>query len=206
MNQPNHSNYPAVSKGQLGPIITEPDSTFSANCVQNRAESAMPVLITVKPDVSAGLDSWYGSDPLEQPVIPRESMSTPHGSIECALPIAEAGHSVDSSTSSGCSAHSKSKRIRTSFTPDQLAILQANFDIEANPDGQELERIANVARLNKRVTQVGRHPYDLYHTIHLYLGSRHGFKIIFIHEFLQFDLTRSHLCATVGTKGRFRKF
>ncbi|KAL3314738.1 LIM/homeobox protein Lhx6 [Cichlidogyrus casuarinus] len=48
----------------------------------------------------------------------------------------------------------KTKRIRTSFTPDQLGILQANFDLEANPDGQELERIASSASLNKRVTQV----------------------------------------------------
>ncbi|VEL30682.1 unnamed protein product, partial [Protopolystoma xenopodis] len=54
----------------------------------------------------------------------------------------------------GCGGGGKAKRVRTSFTPDQLAILQMNFELEANPDGQELERIANSARLNKRVTQV----------------------------------------------------
>ncbi|CAH8488010.1 unnamed protein product [Schistosoma haematobium] len=73
---------------------------------------------------------------------------------DISMTLTENGHSIDSSTSSNCSVHSKSKRIRTSFTPDQLAILQANFDIEANPDGQELERIAGMAKLNKRVTQV----------------------------------------------------
>ncbi|TPP60226.1 LIM/homeobox protein Awh [Fasciola gigantica] len=155
ISQSTHPSFPVVSTEQLGSIIApESDTTFTANSSQTRTEAPMPVLITVKSDASVGLDAWYGSEPLEHPVVPRESMSAPHGSTECALPVPEAGHSVDSSTSSGCSVHSKSKRIRTSFTPDQLAILQANFDIEANPDGQELERIANVARLNKRVTQV----------------------------------------------------
>ncbi|VDN15238.1 unnamed protein product [Dibothriocephalus latus] len=44
---------------------------------------------------------------------------------------------------------SRSKRIRTSFTPQQLAILQASFEKEANPDGQELERIAHTACLKQ---------------------------------------------------------
>ena len=49
---------------------------------------------------------------------------------------------------------SKSKRVRTTFTEEQLAILQANFQLDSNPDGQDLERIANVTGLTKRVTQV----------------------------------------------------
>ena len=49
---------------------------------------------------------------------------------------------------------SKSKRIRTTFTEEQLQVLQANFSIDSNPDGQDLERIANMTGLSKRVTQV----------------------------------------------------
>lgn len=48
----------------------------------------------------------------------------------------------------------KSKRIRTTFTEEQLQILQANFHIDSNPDGQDLERIASMTGLSKRVTQV----------------------------------------------------
>lgn len=33
-------------------------------------------------------------------------------------------------------------------------MLQANFDVESNPDGQDLERIAQITGLSKRVTQV----------------------------------------------------
>ncbi|CAO1305110.1 unnamed protein product [Diamesa hyperborea] len=48
----------------------------------------------------------------------------------------------------------KSKRIRTTFTEEQLQVLQANFTLDSNPDGQDLERIANMTGLSKRVTQV----------------------------------------------------
>jgi hypothetical protein len=49
---------------------------------------------------------------------------------------------------------SKNKRVRTTFTEEQLQVLQANFDFDSNPDGQDLERIAQVTGLSKRVTQV----------------------------------------------------
>lgn len=49
---------------------------------------------------------------------------------------------------------SKSKRVRTTFTEDQLSILQTHFQIDSNPDGQDLERIATITHLSKRVTQV----------------------------------------------------
>ena len=49
---------------------------------------------------------------------------------------------------------SRSKRIRTSFTDEQLQILQANFDIDPNPDAAELERVSQLTGLSKRVTQV----------------------------------------------------
>ncbi|XP_058178740.1 LIM/homeobox protein Awh-like [Anopheles ziemanni] len=48
----------------------------------------------------------------------------------------------------------KSKRIRTTFTEEQIHILQANFQVDSNPDGQDLERIALATGLSKRVTQV----------------------------------------------------
>jgi hypothetical protein len=32
--------------------------------------------------------------------------------------------------------------------------LQANFQIDCNPDGQDLERIADISGLSKRVVQV----------------------------------------------------
>lgn len=48
----------------------------------------------------------------------------------------------------------KSKRVRTTFTEEQLQVLQANFNLDSNPDGQDLERIAQITGLSKRVTQV----------------------------------------------------
>ncbi|CAG0921910.1 unnamed protein product [Notodromas monacha] len=56
--------------------------------------------------------------------------------------------------SSGGSGKSKAKRVRTTFTDEQLQVLQANFQLDSNPDGQDLERIAQITGLSKRVTQV----------------------------------------------------
>lgn len=60
--------------------------------------------------------------------------------------------------SDGCDADgyhkNKAKRVRTTFTEEQLQVLQANFQLDSNPDGQDLERIASVTGLSKRVTQV----------------------------------------------------
>lgn len=66
---------------------------------------------------------------------------------------------IDPSFTDGCEAdgyqkNNKTKRVRTTFTEEQLQILQANFNIDSNPDGQDLERIASVTGLSKRVTQV----------------------------------------------------
>ncbi len=44
--------------------------------------------------------------------------------------------------------------MRTTFTEEQIQILQVNFDVDSNPDGQDLERIAQITGLSKRVTQV----------------------------------------------------
>lgn len=61
-------------------------------------------------------------------------------------------------TADGCDADgyhkNKAKRVRTTFTEEQLQVLQANFQLDSNPDGQDLERIASVTGLSKRVTQV----------------------------------------------------
>jgi len=48
----------------------------------------------------------------------------------------------------------RNKRMRTSFNEEQVQVLQANFEIDANPDSAELERIAADVSLPKRVTQV----------------------------------------------------
>jgi len=48
----------------------------------------------------------------------------------------------------------RNKRVRTSFSEEQIQVLQANFEIDANPDSSELERIAADVGLPKRVTQV----------------------------------------------------
>ena len=48
----------------------------------------------------------------------------------------------------------RNKRVRTSFSEEQVQVLQANFEIDANPDSAELERIAADVSLPKRVTQV----------------------------------------------------
>ena len=48
----------------------------------------------------------------------------------------------------------KTKRVRTTFTEEQVQVLQANFALDSNPDGQDLERIAQITGLSKRVTQV----------------------------------------------------
>ncbi|VDP23169.1 unnamed protein product [Onchocerca flexuosa] len=49
---------------------------------------------------------------------------------------------------------SKTKRVRTTFAEEQLAVLQTHFQIDSNPDGADLERIATITGLSKRVTQV----------------------------------------------------
>ena len=44
--------------------------------------------------------------------------------------------------------------MRSSFTEEQLQILQAIFRIESNPDSQELNRISLTAGVSRRVAQV----------------------------------------------------
>lgn len=62
--------------------------------------------------------------------------------------------SDESGESSEAQSKKKTKRMRTTFTEEQIQILQANFQIDSNPDGQDLERIAQITGLSKRVTQV----------------------------------------------------
>ena len=62
---------------------------------------------------------------------------------------------LDGCENDGYSSHkNKAKRVRTTFTEEQLQVLQANFQLDSNPDGQDLERIAQITGLSKRVTQV----------------------------------------------------
>ncbi|XP_065220599.1 LIM/homeobox protein Awh isoform X2 [Planococcus citri] len=62
--------------------------------------------------------------------------------------------SDDGGDSEGYHSKNKAKRVRTTFTEEQLQVLQANFQLDSNPDGQDLERIAQITGLSKRVTQV----------------------------------------------------
>uniref|UniRef100_A0A8R1DFA4 LIM/homeobox protein Awh n=1 Tax=Caenorhabditis japonica TaxID=281687 RepID=A0A8R1DFA4_CAEJA len=48
----------------------------------------------------------------------------------------------------------KTKRVRTTFAEDQLSVLQTYFNRDSNPDGADLEKIASITGLSKRVTQV----------------------------------------------------
>ena len=64
------------------------------------------------------------------------------------------GDTCESNTDNNRNKNRKSKRNRTTFTDEQIHILQANFQIDCNPDGQDLERIADISGLSKRVVQV----------------------------------------------------
>ena len=61
---------------------------------------------------------------------------------------------LSSISESASSQKPKAKRVRTTFTEEQLQFLQAKFQLDSNPDGNDLEQIAAQAGLSKRVTQV----------------------------------------------------
>ncbi|EZA50580.1 LIM/homeobox protein Awh [Ooceraea biroi] len=75
---------------------------------------------------------------------------------------------------SGHKGGNKAKRVRTTFTEEQLSVLQANFQIDSNPDGQDLERIAHVTGLSKRVTQVWFQNSRARQKKHLHTGKMKG--------------------------------
>ncbi|XP_052860049.1 LIM/homeobox protein Awh-like [Anopheles cruzii] len=78
--------------------------------------------------------------------------------VMCKIHYMDTVDDGSNSSDDGCSSDgynkNKSKRVRTTFTEEQLQVLQANFQIDSNPDGQDLERIAQLTGLSKRVTQV----------------------------------------------------
>ncbi|XP_014248272.1 LIM/homeobox protein Awh isoform X2 [Cimex lectularius] len=69
---------------------------------------------------------------------------------------------------------SKAKRVRTTFTEEQLQVLQANFQLDSNPDGQDLERIAQITGLSKRVTQVWFQNSRARQKKHMHTGKMKG--------------------------------
>lgn len=44
--------------------------------------------------------------------------------------------------------------MRTAFNEDQVQIFQSYFDVEQNPDPQDLDIIADQAKVSRRVAQV----------------------------------------------------
>lgn len=58
-------------------------------------------------------------------------------------------------------------------------MLQANFQIDSNPDGQDLERIASVTGLSKRVTQVWFQNSRARQKKHIHSGEMIFFGFIF---------------------------
>ncbi|XP_070163154.1 LIM/homeobox protein Awh isoform X1 [Polyergus mexicanus] len=84
---------------------------------------------------------------------------------------------------SGHKGGNKAKRVRTTFTEEQLSVLQANFQLDSNPDGQDLERIAHVTGLSKRVTQVWFQNSRARQKKHLHTGKMKGQHGIFtVHQ------------------------
>ena len=81
--------------------------------------------------------------------------------------------------------------MRTTFTEEQIQILQANFQIDSNPDGQDLERIAQITGLSKRVTQVWFQNCRARQKKYMNTGKARNsseIKYIIIHNFLFLNL------------------
>lgn len=86
---------------------------------------------------------------------------------------------------SGHKGGNKAKRVRTTFTEEQLSVLQANFQLDSNPDGQDLERIAHVTGLSKRVTQVWFQNSRARQKKHLHTGKmkgQHGKSLPYVYD------------------------
>jgi hypothetical protein len=83
----------------------------------------------------------------------------------------------------------KAKRVRTTFTEEQLQVLQANFQLDSNPDGQDLERIAQITGLSKRVTQVWFQNSRARQKKHLHTGKMKTQSKLILHNIMYgFDI------------------
>ncbi|XP_018495365.2 LIM/homeobox protein Awh [Galendromus occidentalis] len=87
-----------------------------------------------------------------------EEFALHDGRVLCKIHFCElidpGSQSTDDNADQDHNPRAKTKRVRTTFTEEQLQVLQANFNLDSNPDGQDLERIAQITGLSKRVTQV----------------------------------------------------
>ncbi|XP_026683402.1 LIM/homeobox protein Awh-like [Diaphorina citri] len=89
--------------------------------------------------------------------------------------------STDHTDSESSHSKSKAKRVRTTFTEEQLQVLQANFQLDSNPDGQDLERIAQITGLSKRVTQVWFQNSRARQKKHLHTGKMKSSQNIYLY-------------------------
>nr|CAD7256544.1 unnamed protein product [Timema shepardi] len=113
---------------------------------------------------------------------------------------------ADSESHSGSSGNrSKTKRVRTTFTDEQLQVLQANFQLDSNPDGQDLERIAQITGLSKRVTQVwfqNSRARQKKHSTIVAQQTDGNIHILPHHRFLAHQLHHSGECVYQGRSSR----
>jgi len=149
---------------------------FGAKCARcNRAISATDWVRRAREHVYHL--ACFACDACRRQLSTGEEFALHEGRVLCKthyLDGLDAGSTSSDETDPEGGGRSKSKRVRTTFTEEQLHVLQANFLLDSNPDGQDLERIANLTGLSKRVTQVWFQNMRARHKKHLTSSSNNN--------------------------------